>query len=329
MGDLLSLTLVSGYGQASTTVKRTGSYSYRATSATDGGLVWDYSVGDITEVYVRFGFYKDGPVNNFSYTRISFLNDGTTLAYFDIGSTSVQTPKAYVNAGLVATSSRSLVDDTWYLLEFYFKLDDAAGAMQSKINGVADIEYAGDTKPTTDAVFDTVRFKTQYNTAYQYFDDIAINDTNGSVDNSWCGDGYVVALKPNAIGDVTGLTNSAGTTDANYTFVDDIPSDGDTTYVYSSTTDLYDLYNLTATSLPANTVVTRVWGEARGKDPDAGNVAIVMQAYPTTDLWESTADSLTTAYAQVLGDYYTQNPATTDTWASTDLDNLQIGVKIL
>lgn len=49
-----------------------------------------------------------------------------------------------------------------------------------------------------------------------YYDDIAINNVSGSFQNSWPGDGGVVALTPNAAGD-------SNCTTGNYTMVGEIP----------------------------------------------------------------------------------------------------------
>ena len=220
-----------------------------------------------------------------------------------------------------------LLDGTWYALEFHFKISDADGIMQAKANGVLALDYSGDTKPGADTTLDNIYILAIGSSGRtQYYDDIAINDTTGSVDNSWCGDGRIIAIKPNANGDVTGLLNSAGNQTNNYTYVDDIPSDGDTTFVSGSEVDLYDLYGAESPTIPTGYIPKGFWVEGRAKTTGSG----IMSPMLKTSGSEITSGSVALGYeyAPIIGDYYSSDPITSGSWSQETLDAIQIGVKI-
>src|SRR5574340_1629974 len=197
---------------------------------------------DISEGFFRIGWRISGNYNVFKTVR--FRNDTTELITLGLD-TANQYFQILVGGSVVATGTAIYQIDTFYLLEFRVKIDDTVGVAQMKVDGVIDIDYSGDTKPGTATTINNLALVSNYNVAVGaadvFFDDLAINDTTGAVDNSWCGDGRVIYLAPNAAGDATQLTPSAG---ANYAAVDDRPHDSGSTYVEGITVDNRDLYNL-------------------------------------------------------------------------------------
>ena len=92
-----------------------------------------------------------------------------------------------------------------------------------------------------------------------YFDDIAVNDTTGGSQNSWCGSGKVIALYPNAAGDANAWLDTslgAGTTN-NYTLVDEIPPNN-TDYVQSGVLNSVDMYNVSPSGIGSADTVSLV-----------------------------------------------------------------------
>jgi len=230
----------------------------------------------------------------------------------------------YTSTGtLVDTGAIALTAGTMYLIEGHVKIDDAAGAIDVKIDGIADASFAGDTKPGAATYADGLWWSGASTQTFQ-LDDLALNDTTGGVDNSWCGDGRVILLIPNAAGDVTGLTPSAGN---NFECVDDIPHDTDTTYVEDSVVDDYDLYNLAASGLVDKTIL-RVWAESRARDTvAAGGLMQLGLKTVATEYWSSDLTLLTT-YDDYRGTVHTANPNTLAAWTIAQLDALQVGFKV-
>ena len=156
---------------------------------------------------------------------------------------------AYVNGAKVDDGGVIHTQDTWHFVELYVNIDNA-GDIQSKVDGVPDIVYSGDTQPgaATDIVY--LRFLQHheaFGTEYTRIDDLTYG-TGG-----FPGDiRYSAALVPD--GDTAQLdwTPSAGST--NYAMVDEIPG-SDADYVTADTVGYQDIYTLSD------------WSPASGDDP--------------------------------------------------------------
>lgn len=214
--------------------------------------------------------------------------------------------------------------DTWYLIEMHLKMADA-GTVELRVNGVSLGTWDGDTKPGADIALTSFSIASYLGVnSSSYHDDTAINDVSGSVDNSWCGDGRVIALRPNGAGDSTQWTPVSA---SNYLDVDEVTPDDDTTYVSTATVGNKDLYALEDATIPTSAVIQRVWvsAVARKTAEDADNVQLGLKA-GTTEAW-STDRTLSTAYQLHHGPEYTTNPDDSAAWEDADLDSLQAGIK--
>src|SRR3972149_6225726 len=205
----------------------------------------------LSEAYFRLALYISADPSNI----LSWLSGTTWLGTLKRNTTSKFLELYTSTATLVATGDIAIQASTWYVIEVHVKIDDTTGALDVRVDGVDDAAFAGDTKPGAETTFNTLRYHGGSNTSY--YDDLAMNDTNGSVDNSWCGDGKIILLKPNANGDSSQWDGSDGNQVDNYLLVDDIPSDDDTTYVQSAILANKDLYNLAASGL-SDVVILRV-----------------------------------------------------------------------
>jgi len=211
--------------------------------------------GGVTE-YPSFFTLLDGssnPIIRLGYNpntqRVVALRDGNSSSYL-----------GFNNSGtLLATGSYVLQENEWTLFEGYLDRDAAAGTLQIRVRGVTDpldIDFSGNTGA---ADIEVVRFGCEagFTSIYlpgHFMDDIAVNDTAGSYQNSWPGAGGIYLLKPNGAGSQDAWSPSDAGVD-NWTLVDEIPSDDDTTYVYDDVSGHQDLYNIE--SLAAS--VDRIW----------------------------------------------------------------------
>lgn len=306
---------------ASTAQKRTGDYSY----AFDQGDSLVKMLGSITEVFIRQAIRLNGWGN----TRIIEVKNGINILDSLAMDEQTHLLKAYSGASqtLLQAGTIPLSLNTWYLIEARIKIGDAPnGIFQVKVDGVLDIDYTGDTKPGSETTMtDYVICSNAGNMSF-YADDIAVNDTTGGADDSWCGDGHVILLKLNANGDVSQLMGSDGNQTDNYLLVDEVPADNDTTYVEGSTVDERDLYNLAPCGL-SNVDILRVQALAVARDTVAagGKVALVVKTNSTE--YAGSDESLLTTYTEVRGAAYKLNPNTSSAWSISDLDALQVGPK--
>jgi hypothetical protein len=313
MGDLLSWDVVSG-PIVSAGGKRSGDYGLYTWFGPKGTIA-KYFDTPLTELYFRIAYYSRG-----NYAQDLYFDDTYGDSHVRLDVSGGQNINLYVNGSSVSTGS-IMVTGVWDLIEIYIKIA-TEGQIIVKRNGIQDINYEGNTNPDGDNSINNMRF--YFDGAYA--DDIAVNDTTGTEDNSWCGDGHIIAIKPNGNGDSSQLTGSDGDSVDNYLLVDDIPKDDDTTYVWGETVDNQDLYNLEAPSLPVNHKIKRIYAEARAKDPDIGNIALPIKSGTTQS--DGTTKGLTTEYSAIKGDEYTVNPDTGLPWTESDLNALQAGIKI-
>jgi len=289
-----------------------------------------YDVNDLDELYFRIALKASG-TNTTRAAKISWRNGSTVLGSANIVWTSSGYITLYVGTTAVAVGTISNLESNWTLIEVYVKIDDATGEITAKVEGIQDGTFSGDTKPGADTVIDNLLISNYSsggigaNTAV-YIDDFALNDTAGGVDDSWCGDGHIIVLKPNGDTATIDLTPSAAVD--HYTLVDDIRMDGDTTYVEGSVVDEEDIYDLEACGL-GEVVITRIWTEARARDTAATgkNIALITKASGGAEV--SGGDvALPNSYTKkVLGAEEIVNPVDSAAWEVADIDALQGGVR--
>ena len=323
MQDLVGTT---GLHTLATSIKRSGSCSLKL----DGG-VWYLTipVADLSELYFRCGMYY--VTNAVTAAFHVEWRHGTTILgslVVDMKSpnlTSLKVGTTEVDAGVYATAQ-----STWHLLEVHVKIDDAAGVLEFKLDGTVDGTFSGDTKPGADTVIDNIRI---YNTRLglgsyttSYVDDIGLNDTAGAVDNSWCGDGRIIVLKPN--GDTATLDLTPSEAGTHYTLVDDIPADGDATYVEGSVDDEEDMYDLEACGL-GDVIITRIWTESRSKDTASSGKSVALITLASGGAEVSGGDVvLSGSYiTKVKGAEELVNPVDAAAWEVADIDALQAGIR--
>src|SRR3989304_5953104 len=314
-GDLLFFSVVSGPFIISSFYVRTGLYSYRAAAGTYG----QKQFSSLSEAYYRFSIAFD----NLACTDFfKWLSSSTELGSLRRNNSTGKIDVYVGTSTYVASSTINPTLGTIYLIEVYIKIADSGGVIQVKIDGVLDITFTGDTKPGANTTFDTVRY--YGGSQYWYFDDLAMNDTTGSVDNSWCGDGKVILLKPNANGDSSQWDGSDGNQVDNYLLVDDIPSDDDPTYVQSAILANKDLYNLAASGL-SDVAILRVFGEARARDLVAEGQKAALVLKTNGGVYEGPGNSLLTSYNRIVGPVYRLNPQSGLEWSVAELDAAQVG----
>ena len=298
-----------------TTTPRSGNRCY----SLGGNATPVKTIPSLSEFYFRFGYR----VTAFHYLHRlpRWLKGSNELGHLRVNDVSGLV-EIYSGGVLKATGSIPIKLDTIYLIELHVNISDT-GIIEVKIEGLPDASFTGDTKPGSETNVDALQF---IGTGYiQLIDDLALNDTTGGVDDSWCGDGKIILQTPNGAGDNTGLTPSAG---SNYECVDEFPNDGDTTYVGDTVVDDYDLYNLTPCGL-VDVDILRVWAEARARDVNAaGGVCKLGLKTEATEYWSAGDLSLLTSYSPIPGTRHTVNPNTAIAWTTAQLDALQAGFKV-
>ena len=305
-------------------IKRSGVYSLKVgtDSNTNGWLYKEITA--VSEFYLRFAFYLDPHIYGATVPKI-YWRGGSLTSYITFGS--CYNIVVVIDGVTVDTGITTLYPDTWYLLEAHIKIDSSTGIVQIKLDGKAELEidYTGNTgtgSATSIKFFMDVGYLGEISKAY--FDDIALNDTTGGIDDAWPGEGKIIVMKPG--GDSTPLELTPSAAVDHYTLVDDFPTDGDTTYVEGSVDDEEDIYDLEACGL-TDVIITRIWTEARAKDTAASGKSVALITLASGGAEVSGGDVVLggTYTTKVLGAEQLVNPVDSAAWEVADIDALQGG----
>lgn len=296
-----------------------GTYSYRLFQGASKHIPL------LSELYFRGRFmYTSSPVYHFAF-RDNTVSYQQLLLEVDTG---IQRLIVTNGSNVGYTSASSYPVNTWVLIEVHFKLHSSSGVIEVKMDGNLQYSFTGNTLQSYPSTVGTL-YVPNSNSGQFYVDDLALNDTTGGSDNSWCGEGYVISIAPNAAGDVNDFTNSGATSQTNnYSYVDEIPPSGGTDYVYSSNTADKDLYNIGTYDFSGYTI-TRAFVEARAKSSAAVGDEIKLKVKTNGTEYDSSPLALSNSYARIVGSDYTTNPDSGFAWSQGDIDALQIGQEVV
>ncbi len=202
-------------------------------------------------------------------TSFVVLSDTTALTtarmYITVDGSGIL--RCYDGVGQVGSNSTAISINTWYRIEWQFK---AGGGGTSVIAASLDgIFFANDATRTNATGIQAYGYganlKAETVTLGKFwFDDIALNDSTGSFQNSYPGDGRITRYLPNATGDFAQWTRG-GTTDTGTNWgqlaTNDSPTPDDAgSFNTSNTLNQKDLVNVTNTGaeIGANDVINVV-----------------------------------------------------------------------
>lgn len=242
----------------------------------------------------------------------------------------------------VGSDSSALNTATWYRIEMsYDSTTLATTALDARIDGVS---FASGTIDITATPNSFGCFLSTADATLDYVvDDLAINDSSGSFENTWPGEGEVIVLRPNAAGDNADWARGGADSGANWSQCSEITPNDATDYVSSNTSGQIDDYNLDATpaAMDSSDVinVVHVGVRATVDDATAGDPDIVIRIKASASgtveesasldcnsvNWQSPAPlPANTNYALTL---YDLPGASTTPWTKADLDTAQAGVR--
>ena len=293
----------------------------------DGNYSWYFSVAGkvatrdfdaVSEGYLRVPILVPGlPTSETPFAYL--LKDGTEVAKLSV-TTGMQV-KVESNS-LTATGDKVLQVENWYVVELHFKLDASVGVAEVRIDGDDDASIGPADLVDVETDFNQFRIKEGIRWCDQ-----GLNDTTGTDNTSWCGDGRILFLSPET--DVQ-ASWSPFVGASSWSEVDEVPKDDNTTYVSATTAGTKDL--LTCASIDiGDGSVNLVWGytqSAKALAEDTEELKTLLKA-GSTEVGAS-APALTTAYQPGITTYYASNPDTSVPWTEADVNaSLQVGYEVL
>lgn len=258
-----------------TTTVRTGTYALRCNPSAATGFVRyhvftsNQSIVAYQRVYMRIATLPGA-----NTTIMRFL-DVANSPCAQIRITSTGTLILLDAAGnAVGSASSVLSTGQWYRIELGLDASTNPGTVEAKIDGTSFASGNNSAQapwgrvlvgPVVSATMDA------------YFDDWAVNDSSGSAQNSWCGDGHILHLAPNGDGDAHGWNNTsnAAGSSTNWQLVDEVPPNDTTDLVQTGTANTEDMYALTDSGIGAGDTVNVVMVGLRLRNNTADTIAAV------------------------------------------------------
>ena len=244
--------------------------------------------------------------------------------------------RAYRAGTLLGTSSVAIAATgaLWRLIQIRHLVHSSTGVYELWIDNVQVVNFTGNTQATANANvqhFDLGHVRngngtfSVNNNQYVAIDDLALNNTSGSVNNGKPADAKVLMLRPTGAGSSTVLTRGGTDTGANWSQTSETPW-SNAQYVQSANVgdrDLYATADLPITAVSVAMAELRM--SAQNSDGTGGNLALTLKSGATVD--EGTAPALTTTTA-----YYHRlletDPATSAAWTLSALNAVEIGATV-
>lgn len=217
----------------------------------------------------------------------------------------------------------------WFHVSMDFKLHASTGWVRVYIDGVQILNFSGNTSgagTSVDRLILGVITTNQNWTDATYYDDGYVEDTTGEVAVSFAPDYRYDTILIAADGDELDWLGSDGDYTDLYLLIDEVPEDGDATYITSPTpTDQY-LGQFNTITLPVGWGIASVIPFAMAKKDSGGSpLGIKFLAKEGGTLVSGATKVLGTDYTYVW-ERMTSKP-TGGAWDQTSLNNVQLGVE--
>jgi hypothetical protein len=226
---------------------RSGNFGMSIYNGVRSGVVIGYQTGNAdTPTFSRFylnlqSLPTNGPSGFWAIANNTTLSS-TLSAILEVETNGSLT--AYTSAGVAIATVTAPSTNTWHRIEVYHDISKGVGnqIFQMRLDGqlVMSSTTARNLIATSAERFGGNMFGGSADTGNQYIDDIAINDSSGTTQNSWPGDGETVMLHATGNGDtIVSMSTSTGN------FWDRVsevaPDDGLTVATMTATSGLLDV----------------------------------------------------------------------------------------
>ena len=305
---------------------QTENYAYLATGS------------GVKTVYERFQFYATPLPPADALVHTITQADMTTIMMRLRGTGSGL--KVMNAANTQVGSNIALSTGQWYLIEIECFSNATTGTIHVKVDGSSAVNVTSTNTHGGDIAGGQFGSGVATTSDY-YIDNFAVNDTSGSYQNSWIGDGYIIALRPSATGDNADFTRGGTDSGANWSQVDEVTPNDVTDYNVSATANHVDMFNCGASGIGGSDTVNVVHVGLRFANITSdGSCRIQVRAEKTASGTIASGDDLaaissttwrtnkvlTSAYNHYTLNLY-QDPDSSN-WTQSTLDSMQIGYKI-
>lgn len=227
----------------------------------------------------------------------------------------------------LGASTTTLAAATWYYIELRVFIDDSAGQVELRVNGVTEVNLTGvDTKFQSSIDYASVLalFGGGNSGISRRYDDFYMRTSSSSTAETggFLGDVKVKPYFPNADGTYTAMTCSTGTT--HNTLVDENPPNT-TDYVSSSTALTKDSYGFQDASETGSIKAVQVSAYAYKADAGFRGAEVFCKSSSTESFGTSQPLSTTPKYVIKM---FERDPNTSADWSQANFNAAEFGVRI-
>jgi hypothetical protein len=241
------------------TTKRTGSRSFKFSASAANYLTHTFTK-TLGRGYYFCGHFLIPAASGLPGSNAIILDDAisATSAFYNVTLTSGG--KLRLGFGTTPTqigsdSAATIAVDTWYRVEFFSKVgsgssDDSA---ELRLDGVTVASETNQTRFTNASTQVRFGWITDPGTAEDiHWDDLGLNDDQGSVNNTWLGDTKVYTSFPASDNARTNWVDGAGGTTGLFGSVDNVPPTGVATASSGATNQVENAVSAAAAAYDAN-----------------------------------------------------------------------------
>lgn len=230
------------------------------------------------------------------------------------------------NATVLGTSTTAITTNTWYYLELKTTINNTTGVAVVAINGVTEINLSSqDTQNAGNASANVVQIGGIAGTsATIQYDDYYIFDGTGSTANDINGPARVATFYSSEAGNSAQFTGTPG---PNFSNVNNILMDDDSSFNYTSTANNIDSFKFTDPSITSGTATAYQHSITARTDGGGARVLAAHQRSSATNYAE-TGQALSASYKTYMFPRST-NPATSAAITATELKDAEFGYKLI
>lgn len=271
---------------------------------------------NVATLYQRFYFYiTTAPSADREEILVILDTGGSQKAAICLNSS--RQLEFYNNAdSLIATGTTALSTSTWYRLEVKTSTGSGSTAYEVKIDGTSELSGTANTLTNNHGSIRLGKGTNRNSRSIDvYYDDWIADDA------AYPGDGQCARLAPTANGSTQQFT--AGTNSSNYLEVDEVPTDGDTTYIASSgSANQTALMDCAAMPSAASINAVKTWVRSRSASGASSTKVRIKSSATTSD---TTAADYTTSYVNRFK-LSTVDPNTSAAWAEAAVNAAEFGL---
>ena len=328
------------YFTLSTANPRTGTYNLRRGTGFNGTHVVRTALGGekTTAGQGVAVYFSQLPAFNNTYVLYDFRDAANapqiSVVIQSTGAISIVRGNNFAGDYIYTTPTPVVVAEAYQHIETWVTIDDAAGAVELRVNGVTVVSLTGvNTAATLNIETSQVALlggsqKTGLNVDFGVttdFDDYFIADDTGAYNNDFIGDRRVLTLFPNADTATEQWIPSTGSD--SYAMINEADPDDETSYILCGPNDVGDQSQFELEDLPAEvSAVSGIMVVDRSRKTDAGpgNINTTVVSGASTAV---TADHVMTEAYTYRKNVIEQDPGTSLPFTPTEVNNLKLKIE--